>query len=273
MRLPALLLCLTAVLTLLHASPSGAAPDPTAEHRALYSEINGALKTMAQKRFTVDLPGAPVEPEGTAWISGGMARKIRIVYPSDHGQMVQDFYYSPGADLPKLMFVYEVITTQTVNGTDSSGRENRYYFQDGQMIRWLDEDRRAVPTDIQDFTDREQEVMEASSMALEALGATGGSGKTGTNTQSGTAGPVTETTGVFMGIESGDYSYLLLKSGKKEISYMILETDAALDRLVANPDRYTGRTITVLWQTAQENIPEAGGMQTVTKAVSVRLTP
>lgn len=272
-RHPARLLLRAALLIPLLLGVSGAkAADPTAEHRAVYAEVNDSLGSMRKTTFTLDLADAPVPVEGTAWRQAGQVRKIRLVFPGDHGDSLQEYYYTPGAD---LLFVYEAVTTQSINGGSATLQEHRHYFQDGRMFRWLAPDRQPVTTKSADFRQRELDLLDLSSLALEAVdrttarptGNTGG--KTGGSPPN--AGAARETTGIFTGIESGDYSYLLLKTGTEEQSYMILQTDDALDRLLADPDRYIGKRITVVWQTAREDIPEAGGRVEVTKALSVRL--
>lgn len=251
-----LLLGAVLLIPLLLGAPGSRAADPTAEHRAVYAEVNDSLGSMQKATFALDLADAPVPAEGTVWLQTGQVRKIRLVFPGDHGDSLQEYYYRPGAD---LLFVYEAVTTQSISGGSATLQENRYYFQDGRMFRWVAPDRQPVAVKSADFREREQDLLNLSSLALDATDS------------AGTAAPARETTGIFTGIESGDYSYLLLKTGSGEESYMILQTDDALDRLLADPDRYIGKRITVLWQTAREDIPEAGGRVEVTKALSVRL--
>jgi len=66
--------------------------------------------------------------------------------------------------------------------------------------------------------------------------------------------------GVFTGIEQGDYAHFKLReSDGTERSFFILQTDSAIERLLADPQEYEGRACRVRWERRSENIPEAGG--------------
>jgi hypothetical protein len=66
--------------------------------------------------------------------------------------------------------------------------------------------------------------------------------------------------GVFTGIEQGDYAHFKLReSDGTERSFFILQTDAAIERVLADPREYEGRNCRVRWERRSENIPEAGG--------------
>ena len=69
-----------------------------------------------------------------------------------------------------------------------------------------------------------------------------------------------KTEGTFTGIEQGDYSHWQMKTkGGKEVSYFILKTDAALDKVIANSKAHIGKRCRVTWKKSTEDIPEAGG--------------
>jgi len=66
--------------------------------------------------------------------------------------------------------------------------------------------------------------------------------------------------GTFVGIEQGDYAHFKLReSDGTERSFFILQTDADIDRILADPQEYEGRACKVRWERRSENIPEAGG--------------
>ena len=66
--------------------------------------------------------------------------------------------------------------------------------------------------------------------------------------------------GVFIGIEQSDYAHFKLREGDgTERSFFILQTDASIDRILADPQEYEGRACKVRWERRNENIPEAGG--------------
>jgi len=253
---------LVALLSL--AGAAFAASDPTAEHKRVYQEVNDNLAGMEQKAFQLDMPDDPVPAEVTAWSDDGDVRKLRIVYPGDHGDTTDEFYFEGNDAGGQLLFVYERIETQAVDGSNASSRENRYYFRDGKLFRWLDGDRQQVSPKSEDFARAEQDLLDISEAALaEADGANGGKHPVATDAQ--------QATGTFAGIEQGDYAYLKLNVNGEERSFMILDTDAAIDKLVNDPDAYMGKEITVSWQSSEEDIPEAGGKTEVDKVLTVTL--
>lgn len=253
---------LVAAALLIPALDAGAAPDPTAEHRRVHTEINDSLGEMTRQAFSVDFPGAPVPAEAIVWTENGLPRKVQVTYPGDHGRTGEAYYLKPVGNGVQLLFVYAAVTTQAVDGSNSTLREYRYYFRDGEMFRWLDENKQPVPQNSDEFKAKESELLDTLSTVLESRPDSGGA-------QAGNR--VEETTGTFAGIEQGDYSYLQLKVGGEEQSFMILATDDAIERLLDAPNKYMGKRITVVWQTAMENIPEAGGRIEVTKVLSVKL--
>ncbi len=74
------------------------------------------------------------------------------------------------------------------------------------------------------------------------------------------AAPTNVSTGVFAGIEQGDYFYLKLKpSSGEEESFMILDDGNGLKAFVDKPKKFMGKKIRVEWQEREVEIPEAGG--------------
>jgi hypothetical protein len=66
--------------------------------------------------------------------------------------------------------------------------------------------------------------------------------------------------GTFTGIEQGDYAHWNLREADGTArSFFILQTDAAIDRVLADPQEYEGRPCRIRWERRTENIPEAGG--------------
>ncbi|MGC2857479.1 hypothetical protein ACM64Y_18565 [Novispirillum sp. DQ9] len=237
-----------------------------ADTRTVQAAIDDALPAMTRKVFAMDVPGAEVPPEVTAWLQDGLPRKIRVEHLTSHGPIVEEFYYGPGEDLPKLLFATRAITTETADGKTHGTVRHRFTVEDGVLIRWRDGSGQSVPRNSEEFRARAAELFEDSSRVLAALQDAGGA----SGGPVPEPGPVEETTGVFAGIEFGDYAYLLLTVGGEDLSFMMLRPDDTLERLLDSPDRYVGRTITVVWQTVTETLPEAGGPVEVTMALSVK---
>lgn len=263
MRIPVFATLVVASL-LIPVTDAGASSDPTAEHKRVYAQINDGLGRMTKQTFELDFPGAPVPPQATVWAENGLPRKVQVLYPGDHGSADEAYYLKPVGDGVQLLFVYASVTTQAVDGGNSTLREHRHYFRDGRMFRWLDESKTPVPQDSGEFKAKEQELLDTLSTALEFRPLPNSGDKPA-------ASPIKETAGTFVGFEEGDYTYLHLRVGGEEHSFMVLQTDDALERLLNAPERYRGKKITVTWQSTMENIPEAGGRIEVTKVLSVTL--
>ena len=84
------------------------------------------------------------------------------------------------------------------------------------------------------------------------------------------AGVVTKVGKNVTGIEEGDYFHwnMTSKSGE-ELSFFLLKTDDAIDKVVENPKAYIGKKCRVTWKKSTENIPEAGGKMEIDSVVSV----
>lgn len=266
-RLAAALLVLV-----LGAASASAATDPTAEAKRVYAEVNDNLAGFERVSVELELPDAPAPAEVTGWNDDGDVRKIEIVYPGDHGATTEDYYYAAADDGGALTFVFQRIETAAADGSRSTTRENRYYFRDGQLFRWLDDKRKPVSPKSDEFSRAEQDLLDAADAALAALTPPEPTdGLTAPDQSADGPANAEELSGTFTGIEEGDYFHLNLKVGGEERSFFILDTDAAIDKLLADPDAYVGKKITIVWQKAVEDIPEAGGKMEIEKLLTVKL--
>lgn len=76
--------------------------------------------------------------------------------------------------------------------------------------------------------------------------------------------------GVFLGIEQGNYAHWKLrKIDGEEVSFFILNPDSSVEKVLASPKEYVGKKCLVELKTTTENIPEAGGKMEVEQIVSV----
>jgi len=76
--------------------------------------------------------------------------------------------------------------------------------------------------------------------------------------------------GTFTGIEQGDYAHWKMREKDgTERSFFILQTDEAIDRVLADPQEYEGRSCRVRWERRKEEIPEAGGPMEIDVLLSV----
>lgn len=84
--------------------------------------INRQLSSF--RRVDIKIYGLPAEiVRVSAYEKAGKVKKISAHYASEEGGIDRDFYYDNG----KLKFVFET----------AGDEENRFYFKDGKMTRWL----------------------------------------------------------------------------------------------------------------------------------------
>ncbi len=78
--------------------------------------------------------------------------------------------------------------------------------------------------------------------------------------------------GMFTGIEQGDYFYFTIKTeAGEDMSFMVLQTDATFEAISENPEKYTNAMVKVYWETTTENIPEAGGDIEINKYIKAEI--
>lgn len=81
---------------------------------------------------------------------------------------------------------------------------------------------------------------------------------------------VSKLTGIFLGIEEGDYAHWQMRTDKgEERSFFILKPDASVEKVTAKPTAFKGRKCRVTWKKSKENIPEAGGKIELEQILSV----
>jgi hypothetical protein len=237
-------------------APAGAAEN-TAYHRQIYTEVNRNLGQYTVDHGEVILENAPHPLQATTWREAGVLRKMVIEFPDDHGLTTEALYY----DRSDLVFVFETVISEPIDGSAATRREARYYFTDGKMILWLDHAKKSIPAGSTDFLAEDHDIRQISALVLSSI----------QDKKDNKTSPLRRTRGLFAGIEQGDYFHLLLTVDGGEQSFFILQTDATLETLFADPEHYIGKEITVFWHTSTENIPEAGGPIEIDTALSVQL--
>ena len=155
---------------------SMASADPRIDDiRKEYQAIRGALPTYT--RESVELTGYSTEG-GTAKAfrdAKGNIRLIRIELYGESGKIFEEYYYRNG----NLIFAFyedhrynvpfnvseEVAKELGIEPFDPKKTrisEDRYYFHNGTMIKWLDEEKRDVEVQSKEFRDAAKEVMDFS---------------------------------------------------------------------------------------------------------------
>ncbi|PID63823.1 MAG: hypothetical protein CR974_00870 [Gammaproteobacteria bacterium] len=116
--------------------------------RETYAHINQQQKSY--QILKMPLKDAPAGGEATAYFDAERLVKLVKIYHTATGKRRIEYYIENG----ELRFVFDVI----MDVDDAmTGRylvkKNRYYLFCGQMIRWLNADKQAVPVDSELFLD------------------------------------------------------------------------------------------------------------------------
>jgi hypothetical protein len=110
--------------------------------RGHYSEIEGSLKNCKQVKR--DLPGESAEGgELAAYFKGPSLRKLSAKFLGESGKALEEYYFWED----QLIFVLRVEShyTKPMSGVTKEKTEERFYFADGNMIRWLDAQKKDMP--------------------------------------------------------------------------------------------------------------------------------
>jgi len=103
--------------------------------RTRYAEVDAGLSKC--KRIKRELAGYSAEGgDLTAWLLGGSLRKMTALHLGETGKASEDYYFWDN----QLFFVLRVESRYTapLSGKVKSTAEDRFYFDDGKLIRWID---------------------------------------------------------------------------------------------------------------------------------------
>jgi len=163
---------LLAVLLMVFAGSLSANDSAILEIRKEYKNIRDALPSL--KKAQLELSGYSAEGgRATAYSDSRKdIRLIRVELYGESGKMFEEFYYRNGS----LIFAfyeshrYNVPFYVTPEVAKDAGgvafdpkkteiTEDRYYFENGRMLRWIDENKRDVGTTSQEFRDSEKAIL------------------------------------------------------------------------------------------------------------------
>ncbi|MGZ5434801.1 MAG: hypothetical protein ACXWID_07530 [Pyrinomonadaceae bacterium] len=134
-------------------------PDPIQAIRQQYAAIN--RKTAKYQKVKKELLGFSAEGgELVAYLSGPSIVKISATFYGEMGRATDEFYYSN----EKLIFVFRRHSHYRAPLTGKVVRitENRYYFKDDKLIRWIGEDGKQVSTTAPEFAQEEARLLASS---------------------------------------------------------------------------------------------------------------
>jgi hypothetical protein len=127
--------------------------------REHYAEINRNLSRYRKVRK--QLPGYSIEGGMLeAYADGQAVRKIVATYYGETGKAVEEFYFWDG----QLIFVFrkDFQYDRPLSGKTVSTRENRFYFDNNRLIRWVGESGRQVSSSKQEYSEKQREYLESS---------------------------------------------------------------------------------------------------------------
>jgi len=137
----------------------GQVPDPIAAIRQQYANINrNAAKYRKVKK---ELLGFSAEGgELIAYFSGPSIVKISATFYGEMGRATDEFYYSND----KLIFIFrkQSFYRAPLTGKVMRTTENRYYFKDDKLIRWIGEDAKQVSHTAPEFAQVEARLLASS---------------------------------------------------------------------------------------------------------------
>jgi hypothetical protein len=216
----------------------------TTRHKAIYADINARAESMDKQGALVD--GRDGEVKLTGWLDGGEVRKI-TASPGIMGAGFDEIYLENG----QPVFVFMSYKSEA-----GAKMEDRVYLEDGSIVKWLSTDKTFVPHSTDAEAIGERLAVDVPNFVAALGGRASGGGGAGEGEKT--------TSGVFTGIDQGDYAHwkMTTRDGE-ELSFFILRTDEAIERVLNDPQEYEGRSCRVTWQTRKENIPEAGGVMEI----------
>lgn len=126
---------LCALLVLSAALPAWPAPpDPMAQARAVYTELNQSVQRMTPLRFLARVPGVEYTSEVLALLDQGRVRKLSVTDPDDSGNVLTDLYF---ANDGSLVFALRTVQGYTSSGQIQTRNEHRLYFQQDRLVNML----------------------------------------------------------------------------------------------------------------------------------------
>lgn len=133
--------------------------------RRQYAAIN--KRAGRYKKVRKELSGFSLEGgELVAYLDGPAVVKIVANHYGEGGRTREEYYYSNG----KLIFVLqkEFRYNRPLSGKVVRTRENRLYFENDRLIRWLGEDGKAVASGSTEYQEKQDEFLETSRKFVDA---------------------------------------------------------------------------------------------------------
>jgi hypothetical protein len=133
--------------------------EPIQTIRRQYAAINKGVRRY--RKVKKELSGFSLEGgELVAYFNGPAIVKIVATHYGEGGQTVEEYYYANG----KLIFAFEKVShyDRPMSGKVVRTAENRFYFSDGKLISWIDENGQQSSTATEDYRQKEKQLLENS---------------------------------------------------------------------------------------------------------------
>lgn len=153
-----------ATLILMVLVPTAFATPPQSEEqiqsiRQHYGQINGGVPRY--KRVKKNLTGFSAEGgELIAYFHGPTIMKMVATYYGETGRASEEYYYWDG----KLIFVLsrDLRYSKPLSGKIVSTKEERFYFSNDKLIRWIDENSKQAAADAPEYQEKQKELLDSS---------------------------------------------------------------------------------------------------------------
>lgn len=156
-----LAVCFVVADSITAASPQ--VTDPVSTIRTRYASINKGLTRY--KKVKRDLSGYSAEGgELVAYFNGPGIVKLVATYLGEGGKAVEEYYYWDG----ELIFVFRKQSNydQPLSGNVVKTQEDRFYFGNKKLIKWINEDGKDVGSGESEFLEKQKEYLKSSRQFL-----------------------------------------------------------------------------------------------------------
>ncbi len=145
------------------------ASDPIQSIRARYAKINKLLARF--KQVKKELSGFSAEGgELVAYLDGPAVAKIVATYFGEGGRSVEEYYYWNG----DLIFAFrkEFTYDKPLSGKVVRTREDRFYFDNNRLVRWIDQKGKPVSESEPALNEKQKEYLESARRLAEGARST-----------------------------------------------------------------------------------------------------
>lgn len=158
LRVWVIVLCGTIALSLID-QVQAQTSDPIETIRQHYTQINRNAPNY--RKVKKSLAGFSAEGgEMIAYFHGPTIMKIVATFFGETGRATEEYYYWDG----KLIFVFRKDSrySQPLSGKVVASTEDRFYFNNDKLIRWIGENGKEVPADSANYGEKQNEYLKTS---------------------------------------------------------------------------------------------------------------